>query len=155
KGCFVCGAPSTALRQRDELLAQFDQTVAALTAMGVTPAELAERMQKGGNRMKTRSIAKAKRAKKMNPVVKALLAVLLVYVAGNMIVTCVKLQVRIQEKQAELKDVTQKISSQTVLNEELNDILNAEVDSAYVESVARDLGYGSVGERVYDNITDE
>ncbi|MBQ9953553.1 MAG: septum formation initiator family protein [Clostridia bacterium] len=91
----------------------------------------------------------------MNPVVKALLAVLLVYVAGNMIVTCVKLQVRIQEKQAELKDVTQKISSQTVLNEELNDILNAEVDSAYVESVARDLGYGSVGERVYDNITDE
>ncbi len=105
--------------------------------------------------MKTRSIAKAKRAKKMNPVVKALLAVLLVYVAGNMIVTCVKLQVRIQEKKTELKDVTQKISSQTVLNEELNDILNAEVDSAYVESVARDLGYGSVGERVYDNITDE
>ncbi len=105
--------------------------------------------------MKTRSIAKAKRAKKMNPVVKALLAVLLVYVAGNMIVTCVKLQVRIQEKQTELKDVNQKISSQTVLNEELNDILNAEVDSAYVESVARDLGYGSVGERVYDNITDE
>lgn len=105
--------------------------------------------------MKTRSIAKAKRAKKMNPVVKALLAVLLVYVAGNMIVTCVKLQVRIQEKQTELNDVNQKISSQTVLNEELNDILNAEVDSAYVESVARDLGYGSVGERVYDNITDE
>lgn len=105
--------------------------------------------------MKTRSVAKFKRAKKMNPVVKALLAVLMVYVAGNMIVTCVKLQVRIQEKQAELNDVNQKISSQTVLNEELNDILNAEVDSAYVESVARDLGYGSVGERVYDNITDE
>lgn len=105
--------------------------------------------------MKTRSVAKFKRAKKMNPVVKALLAVLMVYVAGNMIVTCVKLQVRIQEKQAELNDVQQKISSQTVLNEELNDILNAEVDSAYVESVARDLGYGSVGERVYDNITDE
>lgn len=105
--------------------------------------------------MKTRSIAKAKRAKKMNPVVKALLAVALIYVAGNMIVTCVKLQVQIQDKKAELNDIQQKISSQTVLNEELNDILNAEVDSAYVESVARDLGYGSVGERVYDNITDE
>ena len=98
---------------------------------------------------------RTRRAKKMNPVVKALLAVLLVYVAGNMIVTCVKLQARIQEKQTELNDVQQKISSQTVLNEQLNDILNAEVDSAYVESVARDLGYGSVGERVYDNITDE
>ena len=105
--------------------------------------------------MKTKSIAKAKRAKKMNPVVKALLAVALIYVAGNMIVTCVKLQVQIQDKKAELNEVQQKISSQTVLNEELNDILNAEVDSAYVESVARDLGYGSVGERVYDNITDE
>ena len=100
-------------------------------------------------------LSKAKRAKKMNPVVKALLALLLVYVAGNMIVTCVKLQVRIQEKKAELNEVQQKISSQTVLNEELNDILNANVDSAYVESIARDLGYGSVGERVYDNVTDE
>ena len=98
---------------------------------------------------------RTRRAKKMNPVVRALLAVLLVYVAGNMIVTCVKLQARIQEKQTELNDIQQKISSQTVLNEQLNDILNAEVDSAYVESVARDLGYGSVGERVYDNITDE
>ena len=106
-------------------------------------------MLKGGNPMKTR------RAKKMNPVVKALLAVLLVYVAGNMIVTCIKLQAQIQDKKTELNDVNQKISSQTVLNEQLNDILNAEVDSAYVESVARDLGYGSVGERVYDNITDE
>ena len=105
--------------------------------------------------MRTRSVAKFKRAKKMNPVVKALLTLLLVYVAGNMLVTCIKLQVRIQEKQTELDGVMQKISSQTVLNEELNDILNAEVDSAYVESVARDLGYGSAGERVYDNITDE
>lgn len=100
-------------------------------------------------------LSRAKRAKKMNPVVKALLALLLVYVAGNMIATCVKLQARIQEKKAELNEVQQKISSQTVLNEELNDILNANVDSAYVESIARDLGYGSVGERVYDNVTDE
>ena len=108
--------------------------------------------------MKSRSMAKvnkAKRARKMNPVVKGLLIVALVYVAGNMIATCVKLQVQIKEKQAELDAVQQKISSQTVLNEELNSILNAEIDSEYVESVARDLGYGAVGERVYENITDE
>ena len=48
KGCFVCGAPNTALRQREDLLAQFDQTAAALMAMGLTPAELAVRLQKGG-----------------------------------------------------------------------------------------------------------
>lgn len=100
-------------------------------------------------------LSRAKRAKKMNPVVKALLALLLVYVAGNMIATCVKLQVRIQEKKAELNEVQQKISSQTVQNEELNDILNGNVDRAYVEKVARDRGYGSPGERVYDNVTDE
>lgn len=108
--------------------------------------------------MKSRAIAKAnrpKRAKKMNPVVRGLLIVALIYVAGNMIATCVKLQVQIKEKQAELGDVQDKISTQTVLNEELNNILNAEIDSEYVEEVARDLGYGAVGERVYENITDE
>ena len=98
---------------------------------------------------------KAKRAKRMNPVVRGLLIVALVYVAGNMIATCVKLQMQIKEKQAELDAVQEKISSQTVINEELNNILNAEIDSEYVESVARDMGYGTVGERVYENITDQ
>ncbi len=108
--------------------------------------------------MKTRTIAKmnkAKRAKRMNPVLRGLLIVALVYVAGNMIATCVKLQVQIKEKQAELGEVQEKISAQSVINEELNNILNAEIDSAYVESVARDMGYGTAGERVYENITDE
>lgn len=98
---------------------------------------------------------KAKRAKQMNPVVRGILVVALIYVAGNMLATCIKLQLQIQEKKAELNEVQQKISSQTVINEELNNILNAEIDSAYVESVARDLGYGTVGELVYENITDE
>ncbi len=102
----------------------------------------------------TKAIQKAKRAKQMNPVVRGLLAVALVYIAGNMLITCVKLQVQIQEKKEELGQLQEKISSQTVLNEELNDILNAEIDSEYVESIARDLGYGTVGELVYENITD-
>ena len=98
---------------------------------------------------------KAKRAKRMNPVVRGLLIVALVYVAGNMLATCVKLQLQIKEKQAELDVYQQKISAQTVINEELNSILNAEIDSEYVESVARDMGYGTVGERGYENITDK
>ena len=77
------------------------------------------------------------------------------YVAGNMIATCVKLQLQIRNKKAELSSVQAKITSQTVINEELNNILNAQIDSEYVESVARSLGYGAVGERVYDNITDD
>lgn len=100
-------------------------------------------------------MAKSKRAKKLNPAVRILLVIAFVYIAGNMIATCVKLQVQIKEKKAELSEVQAKVTSQTVINEELNDILNAEIDVEYVESVARDLGYGSAGERVYDNITDE
>ncbi len=91
----------------------------------------------------------------MNPVVRGILVVAFIYIAGNMLATCIKLQVQIQEKKAELSEVQQKISSQSVINEELNNILNAEIDSEYVERVARDLGYGSVGELVYENITDE
>ena len=91
----------------------------------------------------------------MNPVVRGLLVVALIYVAGNMIATCIKLQVQIQEKKAELGAIQEKISSQSVINEELNNILNAEIDAEYVERVARDLGYGTVGELVYDNITDQ
>ncbi len=97
----------------------------------------------------------AKRTMKLNPVVRLLLAIALVYVAGNMLVTGIKLQVQIKEKKAELSEVQAKVTSQMVINEELNNILNAEIDTDYVESVARDLGYGSEGERVYDNITDE
>ena len=100
-------------------------------------------------------MAKSKRAKKLNPAVRILLAIAFVYIAGNMIATCVKLQVRIQEKKAELSEVQAKVTGQMLKNEELNNILNAEIDVEYVESVARDLGYGSAGERVYDNITDE
>ena len=48
KGCFVCGAPNTALRQREELLAQFDEIATTLMSLGLTPADLAARLQKGG-----------------------------------------------------------------------------------------------------------
>ena len=48
KGCFVCGIPQTTPAQRQPLLEQFDSTVAALTALGVTPEELIARL-KGGN----------------------------------------------------------------------------------------------------------
>ncbi|MBQ6824674.1 MAG: septum formation initiator family protein [Clostridia bacterium] len=90
----------------------------------------------------------------MNPVVKGLLTVALVYVAVNMISTCVKLQMQIRDKKAELSETNGKVSSQQVTNEQLNAILNGESDLEYIESVARDLGYGTPGERVYDNITD-
>ena len=49
KGCFVCGAPTAALRERDGLLAQFDKLSADLLALGITREELIGRLMRGGN----------------------------------------------------------------------------------------------------------
>lgn len=95
------------------------------------------------------------RARKLNPAVRLLIAIGAVYLAGNMLITGIKLQGQIKEKKAELADIENKITTQSVKNEELNNILNAKYDRNYVESVARELGYTAEGERVYENITDE
>ena len=44
KGCFVCGLPAYSAEQRQELLAAFDKTVAALVQTGVTREELIRRI---------------------------------------------------------------------------------------------------------------
>ena len=48
KGCFVCGVPQKDAQEKAELLETFDKTVAALKLMGITPAQLIERMNQGG-----------------------------------------------------------------------------------------------------------
>ncbi|MBQ3085347.1 MAG: septum formation initiator family protein [Clostridia bacterium] len=103
---------------------------------------------------KSKSVGKAKHSRKMNPVVRGLLIVALVYVAGNMTFTCIKLQSQIREKKAELGEVQQKVSSQTIQNEQLNDVLGGQVDLEYIEKVAREQNYVKPGEVVFDNVTD-
>ena len=44
KGCFVCGMPGGSAAEQAELLAQFDKTVAALKALGITREELIRRI---------------------------------------------------------------------------------------------------------------
>ena len=44
KGCFVCGMPGGSAAEQAELLAQFDKTVAALKALGITRDELIRRL---------------------------------------------------------------------------------------------------------------
>ena len=46
KGCFVCAAPSTQLREKERLLGQLDETVASLLALGMTRQELAAHIRK-------------------------------------------------------------------------------------------------------------
>ena len=49
KGCFVCGIPSDQEREETRLLREFDQLTQRLLALGITPEQLQERLQKGGN----------------------------------------------------------------------------------------------------------
>ena len=44
KGCFVCGIPGEATTEQAQLLEQFDKTVAALQALGITRDELIRRI---------------------------------------------------------------------------------------------------------------
>ena len=48
KGCFVCEIGTAADSQQEELLQEFDKTVAALRQAGVSVQELVQRLQKGG-----------------------------------------------------------------------------------------------------------
>lgn len=49
KGCFVCGESAQADPRQEQLLRQFDEIAAALEALGMTKAELVQRLQQGGN----------------------------------------------------------------------------------------------------------
>ena len=44
KGCFVCGMPGESSAEQTQLLEQFDKTVAALKALGITREELIRRI---------------------------------------------------------------------------------------------------------------
>ena len=46
KGCFVCGLPEYSPAERQELLAAFDKSAAALMRLGATREELISRLQK-------------------------------------------------------------------------------------------------------------
>ena len=47
KGCFVCGGDALQEREKGRLLVEFDETTAALLALGVTRGELVWRIEKG------------------------------------------------------------------------------------------------------------
>ena len=49
KGCFVCGVPEEATPQVQTLWDRFDETVEALRIMGISRAELIQRIQGGKN----------------------------------------------------------------------------------------------------------
>lgn len=49
KGCFVCSNEKYQEQEKNRLLTQFDEVCAALSALGISPEELARRLKKGGS----------------------------------------------------------------------------------------------------------
>lgn len=49
KGCFVCGVPSAADKEEQEMLREFDRIALRLQNMGIGAEELAARLIQGGN----------------------------------------------------------------------------------------------------------
>ena len=49
KGCFVCQMAAAPVRERQQLLAEFDRITAALMASGVSREDLAQLLLQGGN----------------------------------------------------------------------------------------------------------
>ena len=49
KGSFVCGVPGGMLTEEQKLMEEFDNIAAKLLALGVSPQELIQRLQQGGN----------------------------------------------------------------------------------------------------------
>ncbi len=94
-------------------------------------------------------MANRKKKKKTGFLIKLLFVAFLCYVA----VVFVQLQIQINEKKEQLEQMEDKVAAQQLQNEELASLLHQDIDEEYIEKMARALGYGHPGERVYENIT--
>lgn len=90
------------------------------------------------------------RTKKTSLIIKAVLAIAVVY----LLYVFIGLQVKINAKKQQINDYNTKIAEITSENERLTGILDAEIDEEYVEKVARDMGYANQDEKVYESISD-
>ena len=90
------------------------------------------------------------RTKKPSLIIKAVLAIAVVY----LLYVFIGLQVKINAKKQQINDYNTKIAEITSENERLTGILDAEIDEEYVEKVARDMGYVNQDEKVYESISD-
>ncbi|GEM_PF-3317262 len=90
------------------------------------------------------------RTKKTSLIIKAVLAIAVVY----LLYVFIGLQVKINAKKQQINDYNTKIAEITSENERLTGILDAEIDEEYVEKVARDMGYVNQDEKVYESISD-
>lgn len=80
------------------------------------------------------------------------LVLALVALIGYFIINSIQLRMDIKEKTEQVSDLSEQISEQDKANAELEEILDSENESEYLEKYAREeLDYVMPGERVYAN----
>ncbi len=84
--------------------------------------------------------------------VSIVLVLALVALIGYFIINSIQLRLDIKDKTDEVSELSEQISAQDEENKQLEDILNSENESEYLQQFAREeLDYVMPGERVYAN----
>ncbi len=82
--------------------------------------------------------------------VSIILVLAFVALVGYFVITTIQLQIDKKEKEEQVSELSQEIAEQDEANEEIENILNSENESEYMEQYAREeLDYIMPGERVY------
>lgn len=90
--------------------------------------------------------------KKSKGRVSIVLVLALVALIGYFIINSIQLRMDIKDKTDEVSELSEQISVQDEENKQLEDILNSENESEYLQQYAREeLDYVMPGERVYAN----
>ena len=90
--------------------------------------------------------------KKSKGRVSIVLVLALVALIGYFIINSIQLRMDIKDKTDEVSELSEQISAQDEENKQLEDILNSENESEYLQQYAREeLDYVMPGERVYAN----
>ena len=84
--------------------------------------------------------------------VSIVLVLALVALIDHFIINSIQLRLDIKDKTDEVSELSEQISAQDEENKQLEDILNSENESEYLQQFAREeLDYVMPGERVYAN----
>ena len=84
--------------------------------------------------------------------VSIILVLALVALIGYFIINSIQLRMDIKDKSDEVSELSEQISAQDEENKQLENILNSENESEYLQQYAREeLDYVMPGERVYAN----
>ncbi len=82
--------------------------------------------------------------------------VLLLVILGYVVFCFINLQISINKKRVQLKQIQQSIIAQNIKNKEINNIINStqSENQEYIEQIAReDLDFAKDGEKIFINIS--